>query len=644
MPPPASPMITRISIIAGWRCARWEPTASLPALAPLHGLEAWSTVMGALLGAEAGAALDEPQRAFLAARRALAAIRARIAAIDAAIARLHDESASDGGDGGRARTVTGQLGGQRQSLVDEERQRLRDYDGARRALAAADATFAAAIRPAERTAADYAAELPAGDALLILCRLDDAQALAIVLRATAAPEVLALPELTDFGQEVLAAQAAYRAGDRDGSLRDYRNTADEPARRMDAQAAPQPPNGSAEARQVLSLPELRSLAQRAFWAVLAEAAPAVTRWHVVSGPGLHSLPLDVGRPAAVDAHYYCGLPAYWRLRRQPLPLPAAAGLDVAVDAAWASSAPIPFVEAELALLRQVFAATGGVQHLDGRRLFAGDTRCPRLQLACHGRAEGAASGLYGVLLLDGQVLDPARASALPGAIGELFASACLAGLVSTTQGGDAYGVVAALQLRGVGAAIACLAPVPDFYMPLLVSLYWHARAAGRRPPAALAEAKRELLGGDWPEGLLAPVHDTYVELMVEVLRRAQAPAADAGNAGGLAGLLGSLTRWLHKSTRRQGPAPAADDALAVARSVRGWLLPDEVRALHFSSPGAMLPGQHRRFSAAWCEEADRRQQLASAVARRLLDERRQLPPSARAAIEHLCAYTVYYGP
>lgn len=626
-------------------CARWAPATTPRAVAPLHGLEAWSTALGALLNAESAGGLNKPQHTFLQARQALADIRARIAAVDAAIARLADNDAQ------RALTQLAQLRTRREALTQEERQGLARYQHARQTLQASDPVFAAAVRPLERSADDYTRVLPAGEALVIVCRIDDAAALAIVLGTGPRIATIPLPELTRFHAQVLQAHADERSSSqRAPTLRDYLDAEADGSPRMNSMTLPQPPSASADdfrpAYPVSTLSELRASAEQSFWASLQAAFPDVIRWQVVTGPGLHSLPLDLGRPAALAARYSCGLPAYWRLREQPLPLPALAGLEVAVDAAWATPAPIPFVEAELALLQRVLAATGAVQRLDAASLLAGHRRCPRVQLACHGRREGESGRAYGVLLLDGQVLDPVAAASLPGAIGEFFASACVGGVVASTQGGDALGLVAALQLRGVTAAIACLAPVPDFYMPLLVALYWHARVQGHAPPDALAQAKHALRAGDWPPALLAPIGDAYVDLMVEVLQRAQyASGSGAGttDAHRGRGLTGFLNRLLARAPIAERPPFATGDALSLANSVRGWLLPDDVRARHFSAPQGMDAAHHRCFSADWCEDADRRRQLAHAVAQRLLDERRQWPAAARAAIESLCGYTVHFG-
>jgi hypothetical protein len=87
----------------------------------------------------------------------------------------------------------------------------------------------------------------------------------------------------------------------------------------------------------------------------AAAVSEARCWHIVTGPGQHSLPLDLGCPD-LEAHYYCGLPAYWRLRDMSPPS-LASSMDVAVDPAWGTSSPIPFVEAEVALLRRVLSSS-----------------------------------------------------------------------------------------------------------------------------------------------------------------------------------------------------------------------------------------------------------------------------------------------
>jgi hypothetical protein len=363
------------------------------------------------------------------------------------------------------------------------------------------------------------------------------------------------------------------------------------------------------------LADLARTVETGFWARLREAFGGIARWHVVTGPGQHSLPLEFARPESVVASYYSGLPAYWRLRDQPLPLPLPeADMDIFADAAWGTRSPIPFVECEAKLVRHV---VGAAQRRDGKDLLDGRPLAARVQVACHGDIVGAPGQAHGVLVLDaaaGVVLDPAQAAYLPGQMAELFASSCLGGVVGHTQGGDALGILPPLQLRGLPALVACLAPVPDFYMPVLAALYWHARVAGVLPHGALHKAKSGLRGGDWPAGLIEPIRNTYSDCMIGVLERAAALEPDDKTAE------------------------------AAARSVAGWCLPDAVRTHYFWKPAREISREDlEEFVRERCSSAPQRAELAREVAARFIDHRADLPDLAREAIEHLCAFTVCFG-
>lgn len=588
-------------------------------------MEAWSAALGELLAAQASATLGAPQQALLAARAALNDIRARIAHIDARLLQvLSDDSRAGDVQAQQAwrERLLSKLRAERDTEATRERAALAEYQVAKAALAAADPTFAAALRPAQQRAADYTAQLRPGEAVLILFSIGEHGG-AFVIRADGRHGELALPDLDRFAACAREREELWRGGHR-GGLRDWLDADDFSAARLIEFDKPDPAAASAgkgDAAQPKPTPTLADLQQAAgagFWTPLREAFGNVRRWYIVTGPGQHTLPLEMGR-TEVAARYYCGLPAYWRLRDQPLPLPApGSGMDIAVDAAWGTRSPIPFVECEADLVRHIVTGRNtATRRRDGAALLDGRPLAARVQVACHGQAVGAVGRAHGVLVLDaaaGVVLEPARAAHLPGQMAELFASSCLGGVVGQTAGGDAQGMVPPLQLRGLPAIVACLAPVPDFYMPMLAALYWHARVAGVLPHEALEQAKSQFRSGNWPPELLTPVRAAYTARMTDVLERAA--ALDLGDR----------------------------TVMTAARSVAGWCLPDEVRKKHFWKPPKHLSWEDLRgFVQEWCAGADRRAALVTEVADRFIAGRHDLPAAARASIEHLCAYTVCFG-
>ena len=81
---------------------------------------------------------------------------------------------------------------------------------------------------------------------------------------------------------------------------------------------------------------------------------------------------------------------------------------------------------------------------------------------------------------------------------------CLAGRIHENVDGEPLGLVSLQMMRGTRQVLACLAPVPDFFTPPLIGLFWQAYRSAPDVPdarAALAEAKASLASGDWPPGL-----------------------------------------------------------------------------------------------------------------------------------------------
>jgi hypothetical protein len=105
-------------------------------------------------------------------------------------------------------------------------------------------------------------------------------------------------------------------------------------------------------------------------------------------------------------------------------------------------------------------------------------------------------------------------------------------------------------------------------------------------------------------------------------------------------MLDVLVRAAAVGLGSEGSVTAAN----AVRSVAGWLLPEDVRAVHFTEPAHELSEAGLAcFVAEWCVVEERRTTLARWVVELLIDGRWNYPASAREAIEHLCAYTICYG-
>jgi len=104
-------------------------------------------------------------------------------------------------------------------------------------------------------------------------------------------------------------------------------------------------------------------------------------------------------------------------------------------------------------------------------------------------------------------------------IDDIYLSACLLGRTDE-QHGEPLSWVSALLLQDSDTVIAALAPIPDFYAPLLTLLFMQARHHAKdrkpKPEDALQEAKRRLLSGEWyqPDELDEPWQtETTAELV-----------------------------------------------------------------------------------------------------------------------------------
>jgi hypothetical protein len=586
-------------------CMTWAPHRLPQALAPLHGLESWSTVLTRLHDPDL-ASRSVHHSALLRARAELLQLRLReatlAAMIDGAVQHLADleamlrapaQGTDDAADPLRRGLVDDQViaglrkeldghRANRAALRAEETAAIRHYRNARGEFAREDATLAALLAMPALTSADLAARLRPGEALLITVALPGMCACVVVIRALAT-SVIELAGLEAAIELAGRYQAHRRAVLRGAGLRDGVLRAGDAPGRPDAAAA-----------EPTSTAQLIDALHAAFWRPPADALADVRRVHLVTGPGHHSVPLECGAAPGLPLHRYFGLPAFLSVHDRPLPLPPPHEIDIVADAAWGLN-PIPFVEAEAALVCTLLNA--------------------------HGRVAGEAGREHGYLVLDAAAepaltLDPPKVAELPAQIAEAYASACLGAVVGSNDAGSALGVCSEWQLRGVSSVIACLVPVEDHFMPLLAALFWHRRLRGQMPFDALEAAKTDLRNGQWPPLAIEPLRRAYAATMHKVLARA-------------------AWRKRDDATRR------------IAQTMVGWLPPPYARSSHFES-GLLDDRGHRELSAAYCDDVQGGERLIAQCLGYLIDERADpedlaVRPYARAAIDNICAFTRCFG-
>lgn len=598
-------------------CMAHAPNEILLAMAPLHGIEATAWVLAELgrergLGALTG---HDARAAFSDARQVLADRRIQLQQVDSELRMVEHLIALHGKGDGRLVRIRTQLRSQQVEVSKQERLDMATYRSARAALEATDPALRATLSDTSPTAAEIRNQLDDGEAALFLLQLTDSYCAALLLRRSG-HKLVGLPEMETMRTAFHAYEASFRGSGRAMSLRD----------RADPAVPPELPSivatSAASARTHLAA--LDAAVRSAFWEPLGAELQGVARLHVVYAPSLRGFALELANPG-LNSGYYPSLSGFLRVfaSTRKAPVRPIAALDVGMDCAWGAPVPIPFVMAE-AMLLQSIVPRGRVH--EGSRMATvlhSGAHATAVQVACHGAMSGELDSRHAVLLLDWAStvrLDPANVASLPGRIDEFFCSTCVGGVVSERVATDAIGIVSALQVKGVAGIVACLAPVPDFHMPLLAAFYWHERLQGDMPAQALRTAKRYVLTGQWPLSLVPIVEGSYRTTMEEVLKRAQYVGPELGD-----------------------PASSADRAYRIAQSVEGWVLPDALRRDLRGDAEAMTSAQHRVFSRKWCETSGQRGQFAALASSELVRRRAELPPEHAAQIAHLCSFTMCFG-
>lgn len=308
--------------------------------------------------------------------------------------------------------------------------------------------------------------------------------------------------------------------------------------------------------QVEPLELLRSAAQAGFWNKLSPMLHGIRCIHLVTAFGWHDLMLEPGRPAEladVVLHRYCGLPAYWRRsqreRRADRPALRYGWIH---DEGWDSGSPILFTPLDSIYLSH--RGLGQPQSLQD--LHDHGPAADVLVISSHGYMGSDGSARGGRLVIGGQALSalslPRRRN--PGdlqAEGEglrgLIALSCFGGVVGSTGHGDALGFIATLQAAGLEWAVACLAPVADFYTPLFSAVLLHQMQAQDDPALALENAKHLVTKGAWDrtvqQEVIEPLRQAYRQRMLDLLHDATALATDEAQARRQQQILGTVRGW-----------------------------------------------------------------------------------------------------
>lgn len=565
-------------------CFFKRPQSLMRSAAALHGIESLATVLQLLESTDPKETADVALEYFD-ARRGLKEIRAQLSAeyqIDSPRRFNHAKDTEE--------------------LMSLEKAALSRYCLARRRLQAADPTFAAISMDNLMSHLEKPAELLGnGDAIVLTVSLDRGYSIAQIMLWTGETLFVPLRGFEDVAEGNDSDFVGLRRAVREGLQAD---------------------RGVVIASEPPSLPDLREQVSAAFWfPVLSTIIDAgwdpsrIQRFHIVTAPSHHRKPLEMANPGVV-ALYYCGIPAFLRHRALPRNQQIRRDTRILIDQALGSSRPIPFTRVEAHLTEVILGCDGPVESAKaGEPNALQESR--RLLLSCHGGVAGRGAGRHGFILLDAENeihLQAKDASAVQAE--EIIVSACVAGVVGHSHRGDALGLVALWQLRGVGAIVSCTAPVDDFYMPVMTMLYFHNRVCRLAADIALRKAKIQFLSGDWPIECLSLMHDVYRTEMERTLLRCSRDPKDSGAFG----------------------------------TVSAWPLPRNLRdLLREACQSDAAPQMREELAASWAT-AEARSEWIEPCLHALIDMRRDRasdtdPVQERiaAAIEHICAFTLCHG-
>jgi len=591
-------------------CAAHDLNDLPVAMAPLHGIEsdAW---MRARSNESRDGSPDSAHRLTLAIRQRLADERIQLLQINSTLHDLDAAIALGVSDAKTLQRTRAQFRARRAQCLAAEQRSLREYQAVTQQSGASDQTPAFEDFNQRATAKVIQGLLRESEGVLLLAQFNDSDSAGLVISGDRLTVVnlAGLDRLGSVFDDYAARQRthSFRAGMRDWLAGNAAAAAGDPA---------------IDEPRAITLEEAAGLVRTTLWQPVGSALHRLERLHVVYSPALRGVPLQLGGPD-IPCGYYPNLAGLINVLRRADPSSGSPGpLITAFDCAWEAQVPIPFAEAEVRLVAYLVPA----EVHEGRNFIPTLRRgihSPTVQVACHGTMSGIEEDRHAVLLLDagsGAKLAPSDVATLGSVIDEFFCSTCVGAVVSQRVAIDALGIVSAMQQAGTRTVIACLAPVPDFHMPVLAGLYWIERATGRVPADAIEAAKSRLQAGDWPEALQQAVRHAYARQMQEVLLRAQY----AGEATG-------------------DPLAKADRANRLARSVAGWILPEALQVDCIGASGAAVTSSHRQFSSRWCESRIARQMFADTAVNHMIELRAIWPAVHRAQIAHLCAFTQCFG-
>jgi tetratricopeptide (TPR) repeat protein len=347
---------------------------------------------------------------------------------------------------------------------------------------------------------------------------------AVVVRQMKTPVSVAIPSLSPALQYVPALESAFasrgfrritRKASSSLALPNGAASAEVGLSQSPGDAPDITPANTSPTKDLISL-DWEEWLKEHLWQPLAPHLRGIRDIHLVTHDALHAVPWNVGRQ---DCRLYPGLLFYEVMNHTNSERPRASGnIGLRHYTPPEADRAIPFVEAEAALVNAIWAPAPTTNQYPSPA--KGGTRVDYVHLAGHGQA------VEGRLDQAGIELGPKEEDRLcfqhilkdgsrPGAV---FLSSCVVGKTKDVAG-NPLGLVTAYLMRKAGYVVAPMAPIPDFYMPLLAGLFHYHLKSGKLSYAkALDTAKKQLRSGKWPAPLTLKVKAAYQHVLQELFR------------------------------------------------------------------------------------------------------------------------------
>ncbi|MCP4117955.1 MAG: tetratricopeptide repeat protein [Desulfobacteraceae bacterium] len=264
--------------------------------------------------------------------------------------------------------------------------------------------------------------------------------------------------------------------------------------------------------------DLKATVSECFWQTWESALDNIRTLHIITQGDSHILPYDLGCPAHVNLHTYPGLLFYYQLHHTSSPS-RSIEKRIGIQAYSATDSfihnPIPLVDTEPLLLKALW----GQKSLHTPVDFTQSIHLYALHLAGHGFHSEDDPLSSSLVMGDNEKLDIQTVLRSPLKPQVVFQSACVVGRITEDSDGDPLGLVSAFFMREAQYVIASVQPVNDFYMPLLVCLFYQSWLAGSTAHDALREAKRRLRTGDWYPDTERLIRKTYQPVLTSHLKK-----------------------------------------------------------------------------------------------------------------------------